>query len=103
LSQVGNGRGEAVEEFVDGHGRSGERRGLAFDSVVGCLRVEVVAVEQEGVRMQRLDRERLTGVAREVLEVERDYDLSVGGYGSGKYMAVLGRSGTVRAGTGIYR
>src|ERR1039458_4143496 len=90
LGEVGNGRREPVEELVDGHGRPGECRGLALDCVGGRAGVEAVEVEQEGVGMQRLDCERLAGVAREVLEVERDYDLGVGGYGGGEYVAVLG-------------
>src|ERR1700677_3284408 len=90
LGEVGNSCSEPIQEFLDGHRRSCECRGLALNHFESGVGIEAVEVEQESIGMHRLDRERLAGIAREVLEVERDYGLGVGGNGGGKYMAVLG-------------
>ena len=44
-SEVGHRHGEAIEQFAEGHRRSAEHRGLAFDGLVDLVGVQGVEVE----------------------------------------------------------
>jgi hypothetical protein len=84
--------GECAQEFVEWPGWV-EVGGLLLERGSDGLRAEVVEVEQEVVGVRRFDAEWLAGVGREVVEVEGDDQLGVGGDGGGEDVPVFGMVG----------
>lgn len=89
IDEPGNScRGEGTQELLEWPGRA-EVGGLLLERCSDRLRVEVVEVEQEVVGVDRFDAERLACLGREVVDVEGDDQLGVGGDCGGEDVPVL--------------
>lgn len=87
--KLGGVPADVVEHLVEGQGRVGSGRRLIYQRAKCGSSIYVVEMDEEAIRTDGLDAERIASRRRKVAKVLGDHDLPTGADGSRQNMAIL--------------